>query len=164
MEYKTPVGLINVEAYNGFIVELSFVGGIKVPPFRPKNELKEQTQIKHKNEEALAECFKQLDDYFAGNLKEFTVPILMNGTPFRMLVWKALQGIPYGETISYKELAIRIGNPLAIRAVGGANHHNPISIIVPCHRVIGANGKLVGFGGGMDKKEILLNHEKMSKI
>jgi len=88
------------------------------------------------------------------------VPIRLKGTNFRMRVWAALMTIPYGETISYKELAQRIGQPSAIRAVGGANHHNPVSIIVPCHRVIGANGTLTGYGGGLNNKEFLLALEK----
>jgi len=104
-------------------------------------------------------CSQELDAYFTGKLKSFTVPIRLVGTDFRMKVWNELCNIPYGETISYKELAQRIGNPRAIRAVGGANHHNPVSIIVPCHRVIGAGGGLTGYGGGLDNKSFLLKLE-----
>jgi len=111
------------------------------------------------DEAVLDQCVGELDAYFAGKLKEFTVPVKAVGTDFRMRCWTALQGIKYGETISYKELARRINQPTAIRAVGGANHHNPISIIIPCHRVIGAAGKLVGYGGGVDVKSFLLSHE-----
>jgi len=109
-------------------------------------------------------CIKELDAYFSGKLKNFTVPIKPKGTDFRMKVWAALMTIPYGETISYKELAELIGQPTAIRAVGGANHHNPISIIIPCHRVIGTDGKLTGYGGGLGNKEILLNLERQNNV
>lgn len=104
----------------------------------------------------LQECVRQLTAYFAGELTEFHLPLRAVGTPFRMRVWEELRRIPYGETISYGELARRIGKPSASRAVGGANHHNPISIIIPCHRVIGADGSLTGYGGGMDMKAALL--------
>ena len=104
---------------------------------------------------------QQLQEYFAGARSTFDVPLALNpGTPFRRRVWRELQRIPYGETISYGELARRIGQPTASRAVGGANHHNPIAIIVPCHRVIGTDGTLVGYGGGLPTKERLLAHEQ----
>jgi len=105
-------------------------------------------------------CVQELDAYFAGQLREFTVPIKAEGTEFRVQVWQALLDIPYGQTMSYKQLAENIGNPKAVRAVGGANHHNPISIIIPCHRVIGAGGGLTGYGGGLENKEVLLALEK----
>ena len=95
---------------------------------------------------------KQLDEYFAGSRKEFDIPLKLYGTEFQIKVWKALEVIPYGETKSYKDIAICIDNPKGCRAVGLANNRNPIPIIIPCHRVIGANGKLVGYGGGIDKK------------
>lgn len=103
---------------------------------------------------------RELAAYFAGKLKEFTVPLKASGTEFQQKVWRELQNIPFGEVISYAELARRIDNPKACRAVGLANGQNPISIIVPCHRVIGANGKLTGYGGGLPRKEILLNLEQ----
>lgn len=109
-----------------------------------------------------AECVRQLTAYFAGQLTVFDLPLRAEGTPFRMRVWEELRRIPYGESISYGELARRIGNPNASRAVGGASHHNPISIIIPCHRVVGANGDLTGYGGGMDMKEALLQLEGAS--
>ena len=108
----------------------------------------------------MAEAARQLTAYFDGTLTEFDLPIHLEGTAFRMLCWQVLQTIPYGETISYGEQAKRIGNPKAVRAVGGANHHNPISIVVPCHRVIGADGTLTGYGGGIDRKAWLLMHER----
>lgn len=107
---------------------------------------------------------KELAAYFAGELKEFAVPLKSSGTEFQQRVWHELQNIPFGEVISYAELARRIDNPKACRAVGLANGQNPISIIVPCHRVIGANGKLTGYGGGLPRKEILLSLEKPSSV
>lgn len=106
----------------------------------------------------------QLSDYFAGKSQEFTVSLKPSGTEFQMLVWAELLNIPFGKTISYGELARRIGNPNASRAVGLANGQNPISIIVPCHRVIGANGKLTGYGGGIKRKEFLLNLEQQASV
>ena len=102
----------------------------------------------------------QLDEYFAGTRTDFDVEVDLVGTPFQVEVWQALQGIPYGETISYAELARRIGRPAAVRAVGSANGRNPVSIIVPCHRVIGADGSLTGYGWGTDRKSWLLDHEQ----
>ena len=103
---------------------------------------------------------RQLHEYFDGRLREFRVPLAPQGTPFQQAVWQNLRGIPYGETISYGELARRVGDPRAVRAVGAANGANPIAIIVPCHRVIGANGSLVGFGGGLPIKRALLDLER----
>jgi methylated-DNA-[protein]-cysteine S-methyltransferase len=103
---------------------------------------------------------RELDQYFAGRLKAFSTPVAFRGTPFQNRVWRELRRIPYGETISYLELANRIQNPKAVRAVGMANGANPIAIIVPCHRVIGSNGSLTGFGGGLPTKRALLELEK----
>lgn len=99
---------------------------------------------------------RQLDAYFAGKLQEFDLPLVLNGTEFQLRVWRELQKIPYGETMSYSQLARQVGNPEAARAVGLANGSNPIPIIIPCHRVIGNNGDLRGFGGGMQVKKSLL--------
>jgi len=106
-----------------------------------------------------AEVVRQLQAYFRGELREFDVPLALQGTEFQRRVWNALRGIPYGETISYLQLAERIGNPKAVRAVGLANGSNPIPIIVPCHRVIGSDGSLTGFGGGISTKKKLLELE-----
>lgn len=105
------------------------------------------------------EVIRQLDCYFSGTLTGFDLDLDMAGTPFQKRVWQELQAIPFGTTISYGELAARIGDPKAVRAVGLANGRNPISIIIPCHRVIGANGKLVGYGGGLPRKAALLDFE-----
>lgn len=107
----------------------------------------------------LREARAQLDAYFAGRLRQFDLSLAPNGTEFQRRVWLALRAIPFGTTISYGALARRVGNGAAARAVGAANGQNPIPIIVPCHRVIGSNGSLTGFGGGLDRKRWLLNHE-----
>lgn len=111
----------------------------------------------------LKEPVKQLTAYFEGTLRKFDVPLAPEGTPFQQQVWRALCDIPYGETTSYGELARRVGNPKAVRAVGLANGSNPIAIIIPCHRVIGSNGSLVGYGGGLPVKEALLALERGQK-
>lgn len=102
----------------------------------------------------------QLAEYFAGQRREFDVDLAFSGTPFQRTVWQELRRIPYGETVSYRELAERIGRPTAARAVGLANGRNPVSIIVPCHRVIGSAGGLTGYGGGLDRKRHLLEFER----
>jgi methylated-DNA-[protein]-cysteine S-methyltransferase len=113
-------------------------------------------QLHNENFPALTETIRQLSDYFASELEEFDIPLAPEGTQFQKNVWRHLCEIPYGETISYGELARRIGNPKASRAVGLANGANPIPIIIPCHRVIGSDGKLTGYGGGLPVKEKLL--------
>ena len=102
---------------------------------------------------------RELEEYFAGRRRAFSVPLSIHGTPFQEKVWRALMEIPYGQTITYGELARRVGNAKACRAVGMANHVNPIPIIIPCHRVVGANGRLTGYAGGLDIKRILLETE-----
>ncbi|MEU1000210.1 methylated-DNA--[protein]-cysteine S-methyltransferase [Streptomyces tibetensis] len=111
-----------------------------------------------------AEAEEQLKAYFAGDLKEFTVPLRLTGTPFQRAVWDQLCRIPYGETRTYGRLADALGTPAASRAVGLANGRNPIGIIVPCHRVIGANGGLTGYGGGLERKQRLLDFERGSAL
>ncbi|MGL4740579.1 MAG: methylated-DNA--[protein]-cysteine S-methyltransferase [Sarcina sp.] len=105
----------------------------------------------------------QLEEYFLGKRKSFDLPLEFNGTDFQKNVWKSLLEIPYGESATYKDIAKKIGNEKAVRAVGGANNKNKIMIVVPCHRVIGSNGKLIGYAGGLEKKEILLNLEYDNK-
>lgn len=113
-----------------------------------------------KEREALPAVVAILERYFAGEISALdTVPVELNGTPFQKSVWQALRRIPGGTTISYAELAKRIGDPAAVRAVGTANGANPVAVIVPCHRVIGSDGRLTGYGGGLDRKQWLLQHE-----
>lgn len=111
------------------------------------------------NEQPLAEARRQLTEYFAGDRREFELPLQLSGTEFQLLVLEELRRIPYGETTSYGDIAARIGRPRAMRAVGAANGRNPLPIVVPCHRVIGSTGDLTGFGGGLDTKEALLRLE-----
>lgn len=118
-------------------------------------------QLKNKNESQLTkECKKQLEEYFSGKRKEFNIKLDIIGTDFQVSAWKAMQKIPYGKTISYSEEAKMAGNEKAVRAIGAANGRNKIPIIIPCHRVVGKNGKLVGYTGGLDIKEYLLKLEK----
>jgi methylated-DNA-[protein]-cysteine S-methyltransferase len=111
------------------------------------------------SEEKLRPCRLELEEYFGGDLKEFTCPLDLRGTPFQKRCWEALRKIPYGKVCSYADIAREIGSPLAFRAVGQANHNNPVPIIVPCHRVVGSNGTLTGYGGGLSLKEKLLQLE-----
>lgn len=151
--YDSPVGKLLLTGHNTHITGCAFIDGDSTLPQR--------CEIKNS---ALALCVKELDAYFNGTLQTFTVPLKPEGTAFRQQVWSELQRIPFGKTISYRQLAAQIGQPKAVRAVGGANHHNPIVIIIPCHRVIGADGRLTGYGGGLDKKAFLLEHEQRNAI
>lgn len=152
--YKSPVGVLEIRSTGSAISEVLFVNSWKgarvdeasIPFNKPKS-----TEIKR--------CIKQLDEYFAGKRTEFNLHLAQSGTEFQQGVWKELCNIPYGRTISYHELSKRIGNVKAIRAVGTANGNNSIVIIVPCHRVIGSNGDLVGYGGDLWRKKWLLEHE-----
>lgn len=143
--YLTPVGEITISA------DSEAVKGIHYGR-KPLGEIKETPLIK--------KTYEQLYEYFDGKRKTFDIPYRFEGTDFQKKVWEALTQIPYGKTWSYKELAIAAGNEKGCRAVGMANNKNPISIIVPCHRVIGANGKLVGYGGGLHIKKLLLDLEQ----
>ena len=113
-----------------------------------------------RDDDVLPELREQLDGYWSGELREFTVPVQLDGTDFQRRVWQALQTIPYGETWSYGKLAVEIGAAGASRAVGLANGRNPVGIVVPCHRVVGASGSLTGYGGGIERKRWLLDHER----
>lgn len=140
--YPTPIGPLRLVVRGGALVYLGFDEG-DAPGAVP------------------APFITQLDEYFNGTRKVFDLPLdLSAGTAFRRRVWDALISVPYGETRSYKDIAADIGNERAVRAVGGANHNNPISIIVPCHRIIGADGSLTGYGGELWRKQWLLAHER----
>jgi methylated-DNA-[protein]-cysteine S-methyltransferase len=151
--YRTidsPIGLLTLAGRDGVLTNLRMVEQT-YEPSRADWTL---------DNSAFADATKQLDAYFAGERLDFEVEFDLGGTQFQQRVWKALLTIPYGETRSYGEIAGQIGAPGAARAVGLANGHNPIAIIVPCHRVIGASGKLTGYGGGLDRKQTLLSLEK----
>ncbi|MEG2655908.1 MAG: methylated-DNA--[protein]-cysteine S-methyltransferase [Clostridium sp.] len=143
--YNSPIGMVEIIASDRAIISVMFVDEAK--------ENLEETEI-------LKECIKQLDEYFNGTRREFDIECEVQGTEFQKNAWKALMKIPYGETWSYKQQAIQIGNEKATRAVGNANSKNLISIIIPCHRVIGANKSLTGYAGGLNRKQWLLQHEK----
>ncbi len=113
-----------------------------------------------RDDRLLPEAQAQLAAYFTGDLTDFDLPLCVGGTAFQQQVWQALATIPYGQTWTYGQLADAIGNPRAVRAVGLANGRNPVSIVVPCHRVVGANGSLTGYGGGLERKKWLLDHER----
>ena len=136
---------------------VSLIGLYMDVPDRPIQGMSDW--LEDANAGPLPEAVRQLGEYFAGKRRGFDLPLRLDGTPFQQRVWRALTEIPYGETWSYGALAKRIGNPNASRAVGLANGRNPISILVPCHRVIGADGSLTGYGGGVQRKQWLLAHE-----
>lgn len=146
--YNSEIGVIEVVSSEDAIVSLDFVD--------KEGEATEFIPI-------LRKAYAQLDEYFKGKRKSFDLKLHIEGTEFQKKVWHELTKIPYGEIATYKDIAMRVGNVKAVRAVGNSNNKNKIGIILPCHRVIGSNGKLVGYAGGLDKKEWLLNHEKKFK-
>ena len=145
--YETEIGTIGIRENNKCITDIYFS--------------KINTNDNIEESELIKECFRQLKEYFEGNRKNFDLPIEPKGTEFQNKVWNELLKIPYGKTKSYKDIALAIGNEKACRAIGMANNKNPIPIIIPCHRVIGSNGKLVGYSGGINVKEKLLNIENI---
>ncbi|MCL2863410.1 MAG: methylated-DNA--[protein]-cysteine S-methyltransferase [Methanimicrococcus sp.] len=146
----TAIGKIGIEETGGYITKLVFENDVKkIGESRAIFDEKEAPPI-------LLKAFQQLDEYLNGERTVFDLPLAPKGTPFTEKVWAALREIPYGRTVSYKDVAEAIGNPRASRAVGTANNKNPIAIFIPCHRVIGSNGKLVGYSAGTDLKQKLL--------
>ncbi len=142
--YQSPVGLIELGATAEALTVLYFVEAARhIPASTP----------------LLEQAVQELEEYFAGTRRDFTLPLQFHGTDFQRSVWQALLTVPYGETSSYLTIANTLGNPKAVRAVGAANGQNPISIIAPCHRIIGSDGNLIGYGGGLWRKEWLLRHE-----
>jgi methylated-DNA-[protein]-cysteine S-methyltransferase len=155
---ESPIGELTIIATDDAIVAIHFGNdvGSDVRDSRPSNGVVDVPAGEHA---VLDEAVRQLDEYFAGERVDFDLPLEPAGTPFQRQAWTALSTIPYGETISYGEQAMRLGDRNKSRAVGAANGKNPLPIVVPCHRVIGANGHLTGFGGGLDIKAWLLDHE-----
>jgi methylated-DNA-[protein]-cysteine S-methyltransferase len=148
--YKSPIGIVRIEGNEEGVHFIDFC---------------EEDQISFLEEvpNCLVEAHQQIQEYFEGKRKEFNFKIISKGTDFQRTVWNELVKVPYGQTASYAELAMQIQNPKAVRAVANANRRNPISIVVPCHRIIGSNGSLTGYAGGLWRKEWLLNHEKNYK-
>ena len=144
---KSPIGPLLLAGDERGLRLLHFATG-RMPKAPHRNWMEDRTPFK--------EVIRQLQAYFEGKLQDFDLPLVLEGTEFQLLVWRNLRKIPYGETLSYGQLARRIGSPDAARAVGLANGSNPIPIIIPCHRVIGSNGDLTGFGGGLPLKKKLL--------
>jgi O-6-methylguanine DNA methyltransferase len=159
----SPIGALRIAvAADGALTRINFENRPPVPTVRgPLFALKHQPNVRRRGTDpGIQRVVDELDEYFAGNRTSFSIVTRPHGTPFQLSVWRALEAIPYGVTISYAELALRVGSPNAVRAVGSANGANPIPVIIPCHRVIGSNGKLVGYGGGLDRKETLLAIER----
>ena len=153
--YDYPIGRVVIAEADGHITYLFFVQ-------RYKNEDRTEKAIigaEERETPLLKKAAKQLTEYFRGKRSEFDLPLVFEGTAFQKNVWAALLAIPYGETRSYSEIAKQIGNPKGVRAVGMANNRNPISIICPCHRVVGSNGSLVGYAAGLENKKYLLDLE-----
>jgi len=148
IEVQSPVGRLRLVAGDAALLGVWFAGrGGPAPAPAAAHPV-------------LEEARRQLESYFAGRRRAFDLPLEPRGTPFQREVWQALRAIPFGETRSYGELARQLGRPAATRAVGAANGRNPIAIVIPCHRVIGADGSLTGYGGGMERKRWLLEHER----
>lgn len=142
--YQSPIGLLEVGATAAALVSLYFVETVRQPDT---------------SSPMLTTVVEQLVEYFAGTRTSFTLPLHFVGTAFQQRVWQQLLTVSYGQTVPYQEIANALGNPKAVRAVGAANGQNPISIIAPCHRIIGSDGALIGYGGGLWRKEWLLKHE-----
>ncbi len=152
MEIDSPVGVLKLVANDISLIAVLWEN-------ETPNRVRLAELVENKQHPILLETKKQLSEYFEGQRKIFDLPLDFEGTEFQQKVWQALLTIPFGETRSYKDIAEQIGNVKAVRAVGAANGKNPISIIAPCHRVVGANGKLVGFAGGLENKDVLLKLE-----
>lgn len=142
--YNSPIGLIEIGGTADAIVSVSFV--------EARRDATATTPL-------VDEVVRQMDEYFAGDREDFEVPVHFEGTDFQCDVWRQLEPIPYGQLVSYQDIAEALERPGAVRAVGAANGQNPVAIVVPCHRVIGSNGDLTGYGGGIWRKEWLLKHE-----
>jgi methylated-DNA-[protein]-cysteine S-methyltransferase len=143
--YSSPIGMIEISGTEDGITSIIFAEGEVTTDRIP---------------EVLKDAYSQLDEYFMGKRRVFDLKLSPSGTEFQRKVWSELMNIPCGETLTYKDIANNLGNSNAVRAVGNANGKNPISIVVPCHRVIGSNGKLTGYAGGLERKAWLLKHEK----
>ena len=158
--YKSPVGEMILGSYDNALCIANWKYGKTKERIEKKIAKALNSEYVETSSKTIEEAKKQLDEYFKGKRKVFDIPLLMVGTAFQKLVWEALLQIPYGETASYLEQAKRIGNEKAVRAVASANGANAISIFIPCHRIIGSNGTLIGYAGGLDVKAKLLEMER----
>ncbi|GAA0363792.1 methylated-DNA--[protein]-cysteine S-methyltransferase [Bacillus horti] len=148
LDYESPIGVLEIIGTQDAITSIMFT-----------DDDKKVNLTNAETPKVLTECYNQLDEYFKGTRREFTFPYEFKGTDFQRTVWQALRKVPYAKTGTYMGLAANIGNEKAIRAVGNANGKNKLSIVIPCHRIIGSNGKLTGYAGGLWRKEWLLQHE-----
>jgi len=155
-----PIFYTHIESPVGRLLLAGNPDGLRSVSFAVSKRAETPQENWTEDKAAFPEVIRQLRAYFAAELRDFDLPLAMDGTQFQLRVWRALQEIPYGGTTSYGQLAAKIGNPKAMRAVGLANGRNPIPIIVPCHRVLGSDGSLTGFGGGLENKQKLLALEK----
>ncbi|MEA4923749.1 MAG: methylated-DNA--[protein]-cysteine S-methyltransferase [Syntrophomonadaceae bacterium] len=144
---ETSIGKVGIAEEDGYITRL----------YLPTDNIPQDSELPEPP--VIQQAFAQLELYLSGNLQEFTLPLKPEGTSFMQRVWQKLLQVPYGQTASYKDIAAAVGSPLATRAVGQANHRNPIPIFIPCHRIIGSQGDLVGYGGGLEMKRTLLRLE-----
>lgn len=164
MNYESPIGPVEIHATDTAVSSVEFAGEQSGESEEEKGERSTSNfppSLQSGAHPLLNEVQRQLDAYFAGDLRSFDLPLALEGTPFQRQVWQQLLSVVYGQTASYRDIAEAIDNPKAVRAVGAANGRNPVSIIVPCHRIIGSGGrpKLTGYGGGLWRKEWLLRHE-----
>lgn len=155
--YASPIGDLHLSVESGRVVGLQFQAPPRLVLEDPSDLLKRNSEA---NRTVMDQAREQLDAYFARKRQAFDLPIALKGTPFQLRVWAELRRIAYGQTISYRELARRVGQPDASRAVGSANAANPIALLIPCHRVIASDGTLGGFAGGVSVKRALLDHER----
>lgn len=152
MYYHSPLGVIAIKITDQCVGELLYTHGIQLADADP-------APLAGPDEIVLQQCVTQLDEYFSGSRKKFDLPYRQSGTAFQQKVWNHLSEIPFGQTISYRQLAQRLGDAKCIRAAASANGRNQLNILVPCHRVIGSDGSLTGYGGGLPRKRWLLDHE-----
>ncbi|MBN6884908.1 methylated-DNA-[protein]-cysteine S-methyltransferase [Cytobacillus horneckiae] len=150
-DYQSPIGILEVTGNEKEIESILF---------NEKEEI--DFPVTDNTPHVIKDCIRQLDEYFRRERVQFNIPYSVKGTDFQQSVWEALTSIPYGKTGTYKDIAVSIGNEKAVRAVGSANGKNKLTIVIPCHRIIGTNGTLTGYAGGMERKEWLLAHEKQT--
>ncbi len=161
--FDSPLGPVAIAADNERVCSVEFCDG-RLSDIHMRTGKRAGLVKSHTSINILAQLNSELNDYFDGKLRRFSVPLSIIGTPFQERVWREIARIPYGKTISYQQLAERIGRPTAVRAVGRATGTNPISIVIPCHRVIGKDGSLTGYGGGLWRKRRLLKLEQSGKL